>query len=54
VYAVVGALVAIFAQGNTGELQPLLNVVGVRWPSRTADAAGHFFNRGKMPSLALV
>jgi hypothetical protein len=52
--AVVGALVAVFAQGDASELETLLNVVGVRWASRTAHTAGHLFNGGEVPSFALV
>jgi hypothetical protein len=46
--------VAVFAQGDASELETLLDVVGVRWASRTAHTAGHFFNGGEVPSFALV
>jgi hypothetical protein len=35
-------------------LETLLDVVGVRWASRTAHTAGHLFNGGEVPSFALV
>jgi hypothetical protein len=52
--AVVGALVAVLAQGNASELEPLLDVVGIGGASRTADAAGHLFNGGEVTPFALV
>jgi hypothetical protein len=49
--AVVGALVAVFAQGDASELETLLDVVGVRWASRTAHTAGHLFDHQKVSAL---
>jgi len=50
--AIVGALVTVLAQGNAQELLVLLDMVGVRWASRAADAAAQFLNRGQVPSFS--
>ena len=48
-----GTLMTVLAQRNTEELLPLLDVVGIRGSSRFTDAAGHLFNGGEVPALAL-
>ena len=48
-----GALVAVLAQGDASELEPLFDVVGIRGSSRATNAAGHLFNGGEVPSFAL-
>jgi hypothetical protein len=45
---------AVVTQRDAEELLPLLDVVGIRGSSRFADAAGHLFNGGEVPSFALV
>jgi hypothetical protein len=51
--AVMTSLMTVLAQRNTKELLPLLDVVSIRGSSRSTDAAGHLFNGGEVPSLAL-
>ncbi len=48
---VVGALVAVLTKGYTGVLEPLLDVVGIRWFRSSANPAGQGFDRRQVPSL---
>jgi hypothetical protein len=50
--AIVGALVAILAEGNAQELLVLLNVMGIGRAWRPTDTAGQFFNGGQVPSFS--
>jgi hypothetical protein len=47
------SLVTVLAQRNTKELLPLIDVVRILGSRRATDAAGHLFNGGEVPSLAL-
>ena len=47
------SLMTVLAQRNTKELLPLIDVVSIRRASRTTNAAGHLFNGGEVPALAL-
>jgi hypothetical protein len=44
---------AVVTQRDAEELLPLLDVVRIARASRTTDTAGHLFNGGEVPSLAL-
>ena len=46
-------MVTIFAQRNTKELLPLIDVVRIARARRATDAAGHLLNGGEVPALAL-
>ena len=50
----IGSSMAVVTQRDAEELLPLLDVVGIRGSSRSADAAGHLLNGGEVPSFALV
>ena len=50
----IGSSMAVVTQRDAEELLPLLDVVGIRGSNCSADAAGHLFNGGEVPSFALV
>jgi len=50
--SVVASLVTILAEGDASELEPLLDMVGIRGARSATDSAGHLFNGGEMASLS--
>lgn len=51
--SVVAALMAVFTQGYASKLEPLLDMVGVRWARRTAHSTRQLFNGCKVFSFSI-
>ena len=48
---VVGTLMAVLAQGDTGVLETLLDMVGITGAGSAADSAGHLLDDPQMPPV---